>query len=264
VVALAVVATLAVLSHPGSGYSMSRITTLERQVTTVAAAAHLSGRRSYTFGLPGSDPVLDYMFSLTELGDPTGPIALSILRGRPQLDRGAILTASSSAYDVSSCRRFGPRDGLVVIGATCWNRAANKCRTVNVLSERGQLSDPRLRGFSSAEPTGRWTDGKSASFSCVLAESGSRRPIAIAIAATAFLPAPVTRQRVRLAVGGEHESFVFTPKAPQGVLRLVVPPPKSGRLEVTLTLPDAVSPHALGLSIDARVLGLFISQIRVS
>jgi hypothetical protein len=47
------------------------------------------------------------------------------------------------------------------------------------------------------------------------------------------------------------------------VLRLVVPIPASRWLALTLTLPDALSPQAAGVSADARELALFVSQIRI-
>jgi hypothetical protein len=261
------VAMLSVFSEKGSGYSMSRITALERHVRAVSSAAGL-GRpgRGYAVDLPSSDPVLDYLFSIAVLRAPKNEVAYALLRGNAlQLPtRSAyFLTAAGSRYDSSTCRDVGPREGLVVLRAGCALRAARACEPVIALGLRGFTVDPRLRGFSQPEPTGRWTDGKRASFTCMLAENRPRSPVAVAVDATAFLPAGVARQRVTMSVGPEHKSFVFTRQRPHALLQLVAKPPLPRRLTLNLTLPDAVSPQAVGLSADSRNLALFVDQIRV-
>jgi hypothetical protein len=266
-VTLTVVATLALFSDTGSGYSVSGVSTLERHVGAVATAEQIgTGGRDYAVALPHSDPVLDYMFSISVLAAPKNQAADAILGGdalRLQLAAGRLITAASSRYDSSTCRRLGPLDGLVVVDAGCWLKTTSKCEAVNVLGQRGLVVDRRLRGFSLAEPTGRWTDGRRASFSCVLVADRSDRAVTIALDATAFLPAGVPRQRVTLAVGRQRKRFVFTPQTPHAVLQLVVPPPTSRRLTLTLILPDAMSPRAAGVSADARELALFVNEIRI-
>ena len=271
VATLTVVAMLAVFSNAGSGYSMSEMTTLERRVVAVATAERMArAGHDYAVALPHSDLVLDYMFSHTVMAVPLNQaldeLLLPLVRGdslRLRNASGELLTAVGSPYDSSTCRRAGPNDGLVVVGAACWLNSTGRCESVNVLGQRGLVVDRRLRGFSLAEPTGRWTDGRRASFSCEFANSRHEKPITIALVATAFLPQGVPRQRVTLAVGSERKRFALTPQAPHAVLRAVVPPPAPRRLTLTLTLPDAISPRAAGLSIDARELALFVSEIRI-
>jgi hypothetical protein len=264
-VALVVVAMLSVFSHRGSGYSMSAVTTLERHVVDVAHAAQAgTGGRGYAVGLPRADPVIDYMFTRTEFAAPLDRTTYSILVGRPDLRFGEAVTGVGSPYDLPICRTFGPREGLVVVDIGCRVRMTNRCHSVNVLGQRGLVADPRLSGFSSAEPAGRWTDGESASFSCVFAGSPPKKPVTIAVDGTAFLPPGVQRQRVTLAASGTRKHFVLTPEEPHTVLLIVVPPSSSRRLTLRMRLPDAVSPHTLGLSIDSRRLGLFVNEIRIS
>jgi len=123
--------------------------------------------------------------------------------------------------------------------------------------------DPRLQGFSLAEPNGRWTEGRHASFRCALPHDARGGVITIEVDGTAFLPAGVSRQRVTLAAGRKRKQFVLTPRDPHAVLRVVVPQPTSHTLTLTLTLPDAVSPQAVGMSADGRELALFVREIRI-
>jgi hypothetical protein len=263
-VTLAVVAILSVFSRAEFTYSMAVVTTLERHVFAVADAASLRTHKdAHAVGLPNSDRVLDYMFSRAVFAEPQDHAALAILQGRPELASGDIITSATSPYQISTCRTFGPREDLIVVDIGCWARTANKCHPVNDLSEAGLVEDPRLHGFSFAEPTGRWTDGRSASFSCVFSGKPPRTPLRITLAGTAFLPPGVRHQRVTLAVGGERKQFVFTPEKPRAVIHLTVPRPTANRLTLDLTLPDAVSPHTLGLSIDSRTLALFVKEIRI-
>jgi hypothetical protein len=68
---------------------------------------------------------------------------------------------------------------------------------------------------------------------------------------------------VTLAANGEQKRYLLTLKRQHATLRLTVPSSSSRWLRLTLDLPDAVSPKRLGVSADRRVLGLFISSIRV-
>ena len=269
--ALAVTATLIVFSYKGSGYPISRITTLERQVVAAASPERegASGNK-YAVALPGSDPVIDYMFSISVLAAPLNrainELLVPLLRGDLlQLENtsGELLTAAGSPYDSDDCRRAGAGGAVVVVNTACWWSATTACRPVNHLGQAGLVVDPRLQGFSLAEPNGRWTEGRHASFRCALPHDARARVITIEVDGTAFLPAGVSRQRVTLAAGRKRKRFVFTPQDPDAVLRVVVPQPTSHTLTLTLTLPDAVSPKAVGMSADGRELALFVREIRI-
>jgi hypothetical protein len=267
---LTAVATIAVFSYSGSGYSAAEIAGLEQRLAVTTTRDNTEeGGDDYAVALPQSDPVLDYMFSITALAAPQlraiDELLLPLLHGdflRLGRASGNLVTATRSPYDRVACRKVGPAGGLVVVDAACWARESRTCAAVTVLGKDGLSQDPRLAGFSGAEPAGRWTDGERASFSCVLPRR-SAKPVRIAIAATAFLPAGVPRQRVTLAAGGEKKQFVLTTRTPHRVLQLEVPAPASRRLTLTLTLPDAVSPRDAGMSADARELALFVNEIRI-
>jgi hypothetical protein len=269
--ALAVTATLVVFSYKGSGYPISRITTLERQVVAAATSEREDASDyKYAVALPGSDPVIDYMFSISVLAAPLNraidELLVPLLRGdllQPEHTSGELLTAGESPYDSEGCRRAGDGGPVVVVDAACWWSATRACRAVNHLGQAGLVVDPRLQGFSLAEPTGRWTEGRHASFRCALTDDDRRGVITIEVDGTAFLPAGVSRQRVTLAAGDRRNAVALTRRNPHAVLRLVVPIPASRWLALTLTLPDAVSPQAAGVSADARELALFVSQIRI-
>jgi hypothetical protein len=84
--------------------------------------------------------------------------------------------------------------------------------------------------------------------------------------AYAFLPPQRPSQRVRvLANGVEVGQWHFDATAPEGIRRARIPRAlvTSRFIRVTFLLPDAVSPAALGLSTDPRVLSLGPSQAQL-
>jgi hypothetical protein len=269
VVALTAVAVLSIFSHQGARYSTSAITTLERHVNEVASAAHLQGNaRGYAIGLPGDspfwpghDPMLDFMFSLSTFAAPNGSVGGDVYEGQPAFSVSEFVTGVGSQFDDPACRRFGPRDGLVVIGTVCWRDDEMACRSVTFLGQGGPPIE--LGGFSVPEHGGRWTDGTTATFTCYLPRSEGRKPVTLALDAIAFVPFKGSRQRVTLVANGEQKRYLLTREMWHATLRLTVPQSSSRRLHLTLNLPDAVSPKQLRISIDPRVIGLYIGRIRI-
>jgi hypothetical protein len=131
---------------------------------------------------------------------------------------------------------------------------------VNAFGDHGTVNDARLTGFSGDEPTGRWTDGARATFSCRVADDQVGRPLRIAVTGQPFLPPGVARQRVILTVDGARAEADFRPGRPLEPLEVSLR--KAPReLMLTLELPDAVSPAQVGLSADARRLALFVEKV---
>jgi len=85
--------------------------------------------------------------------------------------------------------------------------------------------------------------------------------------AYAFLPPQRPSQRVRvLANGVEVGQWQFDATAPEGIRHARIPRAlvASRFIRVTFLLPDAVSPAALGLSKDPRVLSLGLRKLTVT
>jgi hypothetical protein len=153
--ALTALAMLSVGSHRGGDYSVSRITSLERDVGAVADDAHIERKgNDYAVGLPHADSWLNYMFSISILGA-SMTRAETFLLGGDALDAPPrqVVTASNSAYDRRACRTFGPRDGLAVVKGACVSRAFTACGKVNsstrVCSRVSPLggANPARRGY---------------------------------------------------------------------------------------------------------------------
>jgi hypothetical protein len=118
---LTALAMLSVGSHRGGDYSVSRITSLERDVGAVADDAHIERKgNDYAVELPHADSWLNYMFSISILGASMTRADSFLLQGDAlHSPPRQVVTASNSAYGRRACRTFGPRDGLVVVKGAC-------------------------------------------------------------------------------------------------------------------------------------------------
>lgn len=215
----------------------------------------------YVVGL-GSSPTLSYMLSIGALRAPRDTVnwALYNLRPVPPEAGGTTVVAAGSPNDVRSCQNGPAPAGLVAMSTRCWATSSGRCREVNAFGDHGTVNDARLTGFSGDEPTGRWTDGARATFSCRVADDQVGRPLRIAVTGQPFLPPGVARQRVILTVDGARAEADFRPGRPLEPLEVSLP--KAPReLALTLELPDAVSPAQVGLSADARRLALFVEKV---
>jgi hypothetical protein len=253
-----------VFSHRGSNYAVAHIAALERSVGQIANAARLDGQGSdFADQLPSSDPVVSYMFSIAILRSSfTSAVAALLQANGVEEVASRIVTAPGSPDDNPACRVLGPRDGLVVVRAACSHEVPARCQPRNFLGRLEPALDHRLHGFSVPEASGRWTSGRTASFTCLLDRNIATR-VSVSIDAVAFLPPARTRQRVSMSVGDHVRHFLFTPDMPHAVLRLVVPPPTTRTLNVVLDLPDAVSPLEANVGPDSRRIALFVHEINV-
>lgn len=124
--------------------------------------------------------------------------------------------------------------------------------------------DPEARmaflaaGWSSITgPAGTWTDGTSAT----LFLPGQTGPACVLIEGMPFLGGTLTRQRLSLSDETGARIAADLDERAAHVLPVVLPDGPVCRL--TLDLPDAASPLDLGLSEDARKLGLLLSAVSV-
>lgn len=113
-----------------------------------------------------------------------------------------------------------------------------------------------LKGFAAAESWGRWTDGKDAA---VVFRSGLPRRFRLEMFASHVF-SPGRPLDVRLALGSLSRQVRFGEDG-RVAIDLENPLPQN---ELVLTLPDQLSPKALGLSNDDRHLGLGLSRIVIT
>lgn len=260
--ALALLALEGLQDHPAS-YQVAAVASLDERLDRVHAQLAASGRQGHDYAvrLPGSDPVLDYMLSIASLEAPRDAAATAVLTGRPLPSDGSVRDIVSSGGTASDAGCSTRSEGLTITSGTCY-ATPPPCPLRRDLGAAGAAGDRGLEGFSAAEQTGRWTDGPRARVTCELPQALRGHALRVVLEASAFLPPGVTRQRVRLAVGPAAQEAVLAQGVPDRPVVLDVPRAPSD-LVLELSLPDAVSPAAAGVSVDARQLGLFVRAVSV-
>lgn len=265
--ALGLVAVTSLFYGRPATYSVASVADLDTQLSGLQDHLQTASSASKDFAvqIPEADPVLDYMLSISSLEAPRDEVASAVLAGAPlPLDGDVrfLVTAHGSPYTSAECSRaVHPR--LVVTDAACF-RAPPVCNLVNTLAQGGSVPPSALRGFGTAEPTGRWTDGPTARFTCELPSELRSTDLVVSIDGTAFLPPGVPRQRVVLGARGARLEVEQVPGAPAVPLVLQVPADDDPVLVVEFGLPDAISPAEAGISVDRRRLGLFVTAVRLT
>jgi hypothetical protein len=123
-----------------------------------------------------------------------------------------------------------------------------------------------VEGFSIPEPEGRWTDKEYAVIEASTSpvEAGSVR---VTLDVVPFLPPGTDRLRVQLYAGGgpPTETIITRQHAMPFRLEVEAPVPGSpGRIVIALHMPNRVRPRDIGLSVDHRLLGLFVRAVRIN
>jgi len=111
----------------------------------------------------------------------------------------------------------------------------------------GGNSEPfRVSGWSRTEPQMTWTEGTAAVLA--MRVSPTNEPVALKMKLTQPVEVYVNDQKVAdWQVANEEE---FSAPIPQEMTR------RGGLLRITLKIPKATSPKALGMSADPRILGV--------
>lgn len=176
--------------------------------------------------------------------------------GRPELTADDIgrYTVSGPVWDRSSWRLTMALPGRHRLGNTLGFMPAD---------ERPELSPFE---WSIPQDLGTWAEGHSATVAMDLG-TVPVNDLDLVADAYAFLPPQHPSQRVRvLANGVEIGQWHFDATEPAGIRRARIPRAlvTSRFVHVTFLLPDAVSPAALGLSTDPRVLSLGLRRLSVT
>lgn len=176
---------------------------------------------------------------------------------------GAIFTSaqSTSVWSATDCRTRTLGYGYVVTDGRCLiAKFTNNCRDDLNLAISGFLPASMMSGFGDPEPVGRWTIAEKATLICKVGTAGL--PSAASIDMQPFSPNG-RPQVVEISInGGPVERHTLTQAV---TLEVKVPNVgmNSDHLQITLSVPSAVSPRDVGLSEDGRKLGVMISHIRL-
>lgn len=129
------------------------------------------------------------------------------------------------------------------------------CPDAIVFSHRDNATDLMLRGFSAAEPWGRWSDGQHASILCM--STGERTAV---ITAHGFAPKGGAQRMMVAANNGPQFSFSFDASTRE--VEVPITADKGKQLKLVFSFPDATSPHKLRLSEDQRELAIGFKTVR--
>lgn len=150
-----------------------------------------------------------------------------------------------------------------------WTRAGS--RTLYTLgqpidfSAAGNSLTFRRRGWSQSESWGCWTDGPEAELSIALREP-SKGETTLSASVQGFVHSGKPSIKVQI-YGNGHELGSWNVSGAPSQYKLNIPASMwhpFGILDLSLSIEDATSPKALGLSEDDRRLGLGVSTIAIS
>lgn len=123
-------------------------------------------------------------------------------------------------------------------------------------------------GWSGVEPDGRWTNGPNAKLTFLLPHSSSAAAnVQASVDLAAYVNAQHPRQVVNVSANGHPVATWTFDNADRQVRVLDIPAAdltaNPGTLTIELDLPDAISPKALGQSVDDRNLAVKVRTVQV-
>ncbi len=247
-------------------YDLSELVQLEKKLDALAlqlpATEH--GENDVVIGLEGRSPIIDYLFSISMFKTQRELAISDVLIANSLHDYAnysrIITSAGVKKYDTKECQTFSGA-GLSITNAHCLSERVSDssyCRGRVDYSTNGFVDARRLQGFGSAESMGTWIAGRSAEFSCIL---DAQPPSVMVIDWRPFVSSQHPKQAVKVLVNGvEQYSSVLSDPA-DTTTEIKLPRLGSDKMVVTFSTPDAVSPHQLGMSEDARSLSVFVKAI---
>jgi hypothetical protein len=220
------------------------------------------GKFTYVAGIEGVPPQLAYMMSIGLFHTPRSANAANVLRNEALSDWamvGSVLTSQGSYLDKPECRRAPPAQAIAVLDGACLARHLAAHRS-HISFGGAEPSACVLQGFGEREPSSTWTVSAEATLVCPVPVIDGKPPTRIDIDAAAFLNKVVSQRAIVTVNGARPLTFVFDAAQPR-----TITVPLAGaigqQVEIRLSLPDARSPRELGLSGDARKLGLALRSL---
>jgi hypothetical protein len=268
VLALAAGVTVFYAASWHKAFDLSDAVTLERQLVALrdnTLATPLPGRSNVVVDLPNQPAAIGYMFSLGIMHVPRALAIRDNYMGEtmgPVTDYANVITVSGQGRygNLAKCARApGP---LLVLEPACLHEAiaaASICKGTFDFTNGGNVAPSMLTGFSGAEAAFRWTDGNRSTITCQVAQPLRTAQLLIA----PFMPPSHQRQRASISVnGGAPVQVAFNGNSEPKLVEVALPPVAPGtKLVMTIDMPDAVSPQALGLGGDGRKLGLAVHSL---
>jgi len=260
---LLAVTVLTPLSKRVPHADISALVRLERQLYAMRELlAEPAGHYTYAARL-GVSPSYAYMFSLGVFGVPRDNNAGDLLGNSLPTDLaevGHLLTGADLAVEqpYARCRQAGSPAGLALLDGACLQAAIHPPEQHIALTDKNQSMLCQLSGFSAPEQNGSWSSAKTATITCPVPQlADGKLATKVALSTQAFLESqPLQRLDLRVN-GGAPASFRYDAATPVQQLELPLPAGQP-KLTLTLSLPDARSPQALGLGPDQRELGVMV------
>jgi hypothetical protein len=224
----------------------------------------MQGKFNYLAQVDGLPASVAYMMSIGVLKSPR--------LANPQIDKpqwwigdwsevATVVTSQNSTLDHDpACRRAAPVNALVMLDGNCVGKIFPR-RHLMGFTTNLNTSTCTATGLGAAETMGAWTIATHASLRCPVPLTSNGRLRTIELDATAFLD-KVPSQRVRLSINGRPPvNFLFEAGKPSSLMVIDLPVQTGPEVQIDFTLPDAISPHQLGLSQDGRQLGISIRTL---
>ena len=263
-----IVASLLLIVPAVRTVDVARVVRLEREVRSLrdTVIPRSPGKYDYAVNVQGTLETIDFLISVGVLNSPLdAPNSQDIVYDRPFTDMSTVGTIITSEhrkpYDIQACRRFVTASGLVLLDGSCISRLMIAGLCQGTVDFTDWVSPEFLQGFSGAETHGRWTDGTHASFMCKVPAEMEQRPTSVKIVTQGFVTANHTQRAVVSINGGPATEYSYSTSQVGRVIELPLPNASTGEIHINFVLPDAVSPHSLGMSPDPRNLGITVNSI---
>ena len=250
---------------------VSDIVSIERKLINLSDTilpAPENQKGNIVIGLDGMPNTINYMFSIAIMKTAREFAIPDVLIKNDLTD------PANYSYIVSSSKNkiFGNADckslsnnSLSIITASCFEQKkalALDCRSNFDFSIDGAIPNSLLKGFSSPEAHGRWTDGRLAQFHC--ANNGLPARV-LRLYITPFIYGTLKSQSISISLNGValgvHE---FSNSRGDGGPIVIIIPDKIDAKQYTLEfkMPDATAPKDIGFSEDGRILGFSFKKIQ--
>ena len=224
-----------------------------------------AGKYVYVVEIPGMPPTMSYLLTIGVFGTPRTMNSLDVLSDRPLTEIpliGTFITgADSNLGRMKECLLPGSNSELALVDGACATKQSARGRQrIGMTTIDGQ-PNCTLEGLGGGEEGGRWTVATEAILNCPVPIPEGAAPRTLVINANAFLHGD-RKQRLRVSLnGGAAKEFLFVSQQPPPLVELKLPADANGMLKIHLTMPDSVTPQALGLGGDARQLGVIIKSL---
>jgi hypothetical protein len=188
----------------------------------------------------------------------TSMLSLFLMAGSDQADTSPIKATPSEAQSTSS---------PAVTASPLGSGGKYALGTVIRFGTGGGSEAFRQSGWSATEPNATWTTGSSAKLAFLIESPEQPLTLRMSLAALSGMtnPATPTPQPVEVVANGQKIAdwevttrSDFNAVIPASIVK------NGGALVIELKTPKAVSPKAMGISEDARVLGVYCFELAIT